>query len=491
MNKKYIFITAAVIVILAAAGVALFMMGKSSAPAQPATLSSAASSTLNTVVFQCDNNKSITAGFDMANDAQVQLALSDGRQMSLPHAVSADGARYANSDESIVFWNVGTTAFMQENGTTTFANCAIQDNPAAATTTVTYRNNTYGFLLNYPQGLTPTTTFARFYALADGWRAEAPDGEKGTGAVSIPVFRVDQGGVATGKPYPLYFDAEVRVGVSADPQAVADCLKPDPGYASEPNRQVTLGGVQFEEFDFQDAAMMQYLQGESYRVVHNNMCFAIEQIRTGSDYRDDTMTAGIVQTQLDAYYAQAGVIAQSFQFTKACMAAFLIAIVVLCLLVPALVAGNSLAPWVPSRNEDVEAALDLAGARAGEVFYDLGCGEGHALFLAARRGLRAIGVELAPLLFFAARVRTMFARVAPGSVAVRYGNLFRTDISDADIIFVYGLPRALRGPFAAKLQREAKEGTRVVSCRFHIRPWQEKAVAYSAKGKQPVYLYEI
>ena len=39
------------------------------------------------------------------------------------HALSASGARYANPDESLVFWNKGNTAFLEARGQTTIAGC--------------------------------------------------------------------------------------------------------------------------------------------------------------------------------------------------------------------------------------------------------------------------------------------------------------------------------------------------------------------------------
>ena len=57
----------------------------------------------------------------------VQISLSDGRQMTLPQVISADGARYANVDESDVFWNVGNQATFWENGTSTYTNCVTQN----------------------------------------------------------------------------------------------------------------------------------------------------------------------------------------------------------------------------------------------------------------------------------------------------------------------------------------------------------------------------
>lgn len=51
--------------------------------------------------------------------------LSDGRSLSLPQVMSGSGARYANKDESFVFWNKGNTAFITEgaSGEETYSDC--------------------------------------------------------------------------------------------------------------------------------------------------------------------------------------------------------------------------------------------------------------------------------------------------------------------------------------------------------------------------------
>ena len=80
-------------------------------------------------IFVCDDNKSIKASFyiDEINHVDhVNLELSDGRFLTLPRAISASGARYALDDESVVFWNKGTTAYNTENGVETFSNCNSQ-----------------------------------------------------------------------------------------------------------------------------------------------------------------------------------------------------------------------------------------------------------------------------------------------------------------------------------------------------------------------------
>lgn len=72
--------------------------------------------------FKCKDGKSIQATFYADS---VALKLSDGRSLNVPQAMSASGARYADKDETFVFWNKGDTAFVTEgkDGKETYADC--------------------------------------------------------------------------------------------------------------------------------------------------------------------------------------------------------------------------------------------------------------------------------------------------------------------------------------------------------------------------------
>jgi membrane-bound inhibitor of C-type lysozyme len=72
--------------------------------------------------FVCSSGERIEALFDTESN-RVDLFLSDGRKLDLTQVLSASGARYANPDESIVFWNKGRTAFLQEGGVVTQSDC--------------------------------------------------------------------------------------------------------------------------------------------------------------------------------------------------------------------------------------------------------------------------------------------------------------------------------------------------------------------------------
>ncbi|MFA5109475.1 MAG: MliC family protein [Patescibacteria group bacterium] len=58
------------------------------------------------------------AGEPPIPSGKLQLTFSGGRQIVLPQTISADGARYANTDESLVFWDKGDEATFYQAGQT-------------------------------------------------------------------------------------------------------------------------------------------------------------------------------------------------------------------------------------------------------------------------------------------------------------------------------------------------------------------------------------
>ncbi len=185
--------------------------------------------------------------------------------------------------------------------------------PSSATSTPegwsAYTDDMYGFGISYPQGIAPETTFKTFYHLSNGWRAEPSSDSTGTPVVAFPIFSTE-----SSSSYPRYFDAEVRVGVSENPADVANCTAPDQSNPAT-STQVMINGVAFSEFPIESAGMMQYLQGKSFRTVHDGICYAVEQLETGSDYRDATSSQDISDATLQNYYDKGWDIVNTFVFT--------------------------------------------------------------------------------------------------------------------------------------------------------------------------------
>ena len=74
----------------------------------------------------------------------------------------------------------------------------------------------------------------------------------------------------------------------------------------------------------------------------------------------------------------------------------IIAFILLLVLSTVAVAGVSFAPWVPTKKSDFARIFQLANLKAGETFYDLGCGNGQLVIYAVKNfQAKAIGLEIA------------------------------------------------------------------------------------------------
>src|SRR5207249_5169786 len=60
-------------------------------------------------------------------------------------------------------------------------------------------------------------------------------------------------------------------------------------------------------------------------------------------------------------------------------------------------AGWRAAPYLPTRQKDVERMTALGRINPGELVYDLGAGDGRFLIAAAKRGATAVGFEISLL----------------------------------------------------------------------------------------------
>ena len=66
------------------------------------------------------------------------------------------------------------------------------------------------------------------------------------------------------------------------------------------------------------------------------------------------------------------------------------------------------APWLPMRAPDLERVMRLAGMKEGEIFYDLGAGDGRTLFATAELGASAEGFEISLLPYLITKVKILF-----------------------------------------------------------------------------------
>lgn len=127
-------------------------------------------------------------------------------------------------------------------------------------------------------------------------------------------------------------------------------------------------------------------------------------------------------------------------------------------------------PYVPTPRPVVEAMLDLAALTPQDYLIDLGSGDGRIVVAAARRGARALGVDIDP-----ARVSEGYAAAQLADVgqrtAFRRQDVFDTPLGEATIVTAYLLP-AINLRLRPRLLTELRPGTRVVTHAFAMGDWQ-------------------
>lgn len=142
------------------------------------------------------------------------------------------------------------------------------------------------------------------------------------------------------------------------------------------------------------------------------------------------------------------------------------------------------APWVPTPVEVVHKMLQLAKVGPDDLVYDLGCGDGRIIILAARHyGSQAVGVEIDPLRYIWCQILVTVLGLRD-RVQIIYGDFFDLDLSDADVVTCYLNP-SIHEKLEAKFGKELKTSARVLSKDF-IFP---NSNLIKEDGESNLYLY--
>ena len=146
-------------------------------------------------------------------------------------------------------------------------------------------------------------------------------------------------------------------------------------------------------------------------------------------------------------------------------------------------------PYVRTPDHVVNAMLKLAGVKASDVVYDLGCGDGRIVIAAAKEhGAHGVGIDIDPERVQEARQNARKAGVE-GLVRFEVKDLFDADIHNATVVAIYLLPDVnLR--LRPKLLRDLQPGTRIVSHDFHMGDWKPDKHLLVDAGSN-IYLWTI
>jgi cyclopropane fatty-acyl-phospholipid synthase-like methyltransferase len=149
--------------------------------------------------------------------------------------------------------------------------------------------------------------------------------------------------------------------------------------------------------------------------------------------------------------------------------------------------------YVPTEVEVVEKMLDMAKVSKNDVVYDLGCGDGRIVALAAKKfGARGVGVDIDP-----ERIKDSHKTIKDYGVEklveIRKGDALKVkDLDRASVVMLYMLK-----PFMEKLepiaQKTLKPGTRLVAHDFPFPTWKaEQDITFKGPNREHrLFLYVV
>ncbi len=228
------------------------------------SISTSTAQTIGPVTFACAQGKTIQASFSNSpsGTSTVALALSDGRAFTLPQTISADGGRYANAEETFVFWTRGNTAFISEGNQNvsspamTYTGCIVLAPDTTGTLTQSYVNGQEGFSLRYPQG----------YSVDEAYQYQEFGPGKAIGGVKFTI--------PPSTAYGTNLAPDTYVSVESIPQA-QDCSAALFLPNSPPSQSVTDGGVIYSVASTTGAAAGNRYEETVYAIPETTSCLAI------------------------------------------------------------------------------------------------------------------------------------------------------------------------------------------------------------------------
>jgi predicted RNA methylase len=144
--------------------------------------------------------------------------------------------------------------------------------------------------------------------------------------------------------------------------------------------------------------------------------------------------------------------------------------------------------FIPLPKTTIRKMLEEAKVSSKDIVYDLGCGDGRVLIIAAKEfGAKAIGIEKSWVLAKISEWKVKNEKLED-KVEIINEDFFKVNLSDATVIFAY-LSKKINKKLEPKLKKELKKGTKVLSASHEFKGL--KLVKKFKTGHFYSYLYII
>lgn len=150
----------------------------------------------------------------------------------------------------------------------------------------------------------------------------------------------------------------------------------------------------------------------------------------------------------------------------------------------------SLAPWVPTKNKDLERIDEIIKLNPKEKFLEMWCGTARvSLYLAKKYPDSHItGIELSPLFYFISKIKVFFSRAK--NIDILLGNALKKDLTRFDVIYVFGLPETITAQVFPLIKDIKNKNFRCISYCFQMKNDIFEETKYKTEKNFSIYEYK-
>jgi len=151
----------------------------------------------------------------------------------------------------------------------------------------------------------------------------------------------------------------------------------------------------------------------------------------------------------------------------------------------------SLAPWIPTRWDDLERLNDILKLQKWEKFLEMWCWNAKVSFYLAKNNPETsiVWIELSPFFYIISKIRVYFSGIK--NMNIIYGNALNLDLSEFDVIYVFWLPETVTKKVFPKLSKINNKNFRFISYCFKMTNDYFKEKKYKPSQKYAIYEYKL
>ena len=140
--------------------------------------------------------------------------------------------------------------------------------------------------------------------------------------------------------------------------------------------------------------------------------------------------------------------------------------------------------WLPTKRADYDRIAKLSQLKPGMIFYDIGSGSADMLFYFSKKyNVNCVGIEIAIFWYLYSKIKSLFYK----NIKIKYGNFYKHDLSSADVVYVFLLPKNY-SKIKNKIDKDLKKGAKLILSSWPFE--NSKPVDVSREGdSMPYYLY--